>query len=134
MVYNLRENSPFEYGDIRNQNDISRVIKFYKPDVIFHLAGQVCDDYFNFKLENGFRSQCSWYLQLTRSCPSLRKRYNLVYSSTNKVYGDLEQFNYLETDTRYECIDKPSDFDENTQLDFHSPYGCSKGTADQIYC
>jgi CDP-paratose 2-epimerase len=55
----------------------------------------------------------------------------LVYSSTNKVYGDLEQFNYLETDTRYECIDKPFGFDENTQLDFHSPYGCSKGTADQ---
>jgi len=55
----------------------------------------------------------------------------VVYSSTNKVYGDLEQYRYRETDTRYECLDKPNGFDETTQLDFHSPYGCSKGAADQ---
>jgi len=55
----------------------------------------------------------------------------VIYSSTNKVYGDLEQFNYLETDTRYECSDKPNGFDENVTLDFHSPYGTSKGSADQ---
>jgi CDP-paratose 2-epimerase len=55
----------------------------------------------------------------------------VVYSSTNKVYGDLEQYTYRETDTRYECINQPNGFDEKTQLDFHSPYGCSKGAADQ---
>ena len=55
----------------------------------------------------------------------------MVYSSTNKVYGDLEQYSYRETETRYECIEKPNGFDESTQLDFHSPYGCSKGAADQ---
>jgi CDP-paratose 2-epimerase len=55
----------------------------------------------------------------------------VVYSSTNKVYGDLEQYAYRETETRYECIDKPDGFDEVTPLDFHSPYGCSKGAADQ---
>jgi CDP-paratose 2-epimerase len=54
-----------------------------------------------------------------------------VYSSTNKVYGELEQYTYHETDTRYECIEQPNGFDETTQLDFHSPYGCSKGAADQ---
>lgn len=55
----------------------------------------------------------------------------MIYSSTNKVYGDLEQFAYRETETRYECIDKPEGFDENVNLDFHSPYGTSKGCADQ---
>jgi CDP-paratose 2-epimerase len=55
----------------------------------------------------------------------------VVYSSTNKVYGDLEQYGYRETTTRYECIEKPHGFDEVTPLEFHSPYGCSKGAADQ---
>jgi len=52
---------------------------------------------------------------------------SIFYSSTNKVYGDLEQFNYEETDTRYKCISHPNGFDEKVGLDFHSPYGCSKG-------
>jgi CDP-paratose 2-epimerase len=55
----------------------------------------------------------------------------IVYSSTNKVYGDLEQFAYEELPTRFRCVDRPEGFDESTQLDFHSPYGCSKGAADQ---
>lgn len=55
----------------------------------------------------------------------------IIYSSTNKVYGDLEQYKYIETDKRYICVDKPNGFDEDVKLDFHSPYGCSKGAADQ---
>jgi CDP-paratose 2-epimerase len=55
----------------------------------------------------------------------------VVYSSTNKVYGDLEQFTYSENSTRFVCNDRPNGFNEDTQLDFHSPYGCSKGAADQ---
>ena len=47
------------------------------------------------------------------------------------MYGDLEQFQYRETEMRYECIDKPHGFDESIGLDFHSPYGTSKGSADQ---
>jgi len=48
------------------------------------------------------------------------------------VYGDLEQFFFRETSTRYECVDHPLGFSEDIQLDFHSPYGCSKGAADQF--
>ena len=55
----------------------------------------------------------------------------VIYSSTNKVYGDLEQYQYRETDTRYVCVEQPNGFDELTPLDFQSPYGCSKGSADQ---
>jgi CDP-paratose 2-epimerase len=47
------------------------------------------------------------------------------------VYGDLEQYTYKETETRYICNECPIGFTENTQLDFRSPYGCSKGAADQ---
>jgi CDP-paratose 2-epimerase len=56
---------------------------------------------------------------------------HILYSSTNKVYGDLEQYTYHETPTRYQCLEKPNGFDETVPLDFHSPYGCSKGAADQ---
>jgi CDP-paratose 2-epimerase len=55
----------------------------------------------------------------------------VVYSSTNKVYGDLEQYSYTENETRYVCDQLPNGFDEQVQLSFHSPYGCSKGAADQ---
>jgi CDP-paratose 2-epimerase len=55
----------------------------------------------------------------------------IIYSSTNKVYGDLEQYSYSETETRYRCTDFPEGFNEHTPLEFHSPYGCSKGAADQ---
>jgi CDP-paratose 2-epimerase len=49
---------------------------------------------------------------------------------TNKVYGDLEDLKLVETDTRYQFKDIVG-INEDRNLDFHSPYGCSKGTADQ---
>jgi CDP-paratose 2-epimerase len=55
----------------------------------------------------------------------------VAYSSTNKVYGDLLQYSYREDLTRHVCVDRPHGFAEDTPLDFHSPYGCSKGCADQ---
>lgn len=54
-----------------------------------------------------------------------------MYSSTNKVYGDFEYLTFKETDTRYICEEYPNGFPETIKLDFHSPYGCSKGAADQ---
>ena len=55
----------------------------------------------------------------------------LAYSSTTNVYGGLEQIRYRETATRYIALDFPEGFDEQLPLDFSTPYGCSKGSADQ---
>lgn len=55
----------------------------------------------------------------------------VAYSSTNKVYGDLERFDYRETPLRYVVDGYEQGFDETLPLDFASPYGCSKGSADQ---
>jgi CDP-paratose 2-epimerase len=55
----------------------------------------------------------------------------VAYSSTNKVYGDLESFEYKETPSRYVVDRYAQGFDESLPLDFASPYGCSKGGADQ---
>lgn len=55
----------------------------------------------------------------------------VAYSSTNKVYGDLEWLRYEELPTRYNLPDYPNGLDESLPLDFSTPYGCSKGAADQ---
>ena len=58
----------------------------------------------------------------------------LLFTSTNKVYGALEDVGLHRRNLRYEPTDaslRQSGVSENRPLDFHSPYGCSKGTADQ---
>ena len=52
-------------------------------------------------------------------------------ASTNKVYGGMEGIKIVERNNRYEYADCPKGISEEMQLDFHSPYGCSKGCADQ---
>lgn len=121
----------FEHGDIRNQNDITRVVQSFKPDVVFHLAGQVAMTTSIANPRMDFEVNVVGTHNLLEAVRLQAPDATVVYSSTNKVYGDLEQYAYRETDTRYECIDKPDGFDEATPLEFHSPYGCSKGAADQ---
>ena len=70
-------------------------------------------------------------INLLEAVRSYSKKSLIFYSSTNKVYGDLEQFQYTENDQRYLCEEFPNGFTEEIGLDFHSPYGCSKGSADQ---
>lgn len=55
----------------------------------------------------------------------------VLYSSTNKVYGNLEHVRVVERDGRYAYEDRPRGVNELEPLDFHSPYGCSKGAGDQ---
>jgi CDP-paratose 2-epimerase len=124
-------NFQFEHGDIRNQNDITRIIQTFQPDAIFHLAGQVAmtTSIANPRLD--FEVNVLGTVNLLEAVRQFCPNASIVYSSTNKVYGDLEQYSYIETETRYQCVEKPNGFDEQAQLEFHSPYGCSKGAADQ---
>lgn len=121
----------FEHGDIRNQNDITRVIQSFQPDVIFHLAGQVAMTTSIANPRMDFEVNVLGTVNVLDAVRYFCPDAVVVYSSTNKVYGNLEQYSYIETEKRYQCIDKPNGFDEQTQLEFHSPYGCSKGAADQ---
>jgi CDP-paratose 2-epimerase len=121
----------FEHGDIRNLNDITRVIQAVKPDAIFHLAGQVAMTTSIANPRMDFEVNVMGTHNLLEAVRQHAPNSTVVYSSTNKVYGDLEQYTYVETDTRYQCLEYPYGFDEQIQLSFHSPYGCSKGAADQ---
>ena len=129
----LRNKGKFEFihGDIRNYNDVYRLVKRVKPDMVFHLAGQVAMTTSIADPRMDFEVNAMGTHNLLEAIRLESPEAGVIYSSTNKVYGDLEQFTYEETDTRYKCVEAPNGFDEQTQLDFHSPYGCSKGAADQ---
>ena len=129
----LRSQGDFQFihGDIRNTNDVDTTVRSVFPDVIFHLAGQVAMTTSIANPRMDFEVNALGSHNLLEAVRLYAPDAALIYSSTNKVYGDLEQYTYRETDTRYVCTDRPSGFDETTPLDFHSPYGCSKGAADQ---
>ncbi len=129
----LKTQGAFEFihGDIRNTNDVERMIQTYKPDVIYHLAGQVAMTISIDDPRMDMEVNVGGSFNLLNAVRLYSPESAIIYSSTNKVYGDLEQFTYEETSTRYSCVEKPNGFDENVNLNFHSPYGTSKGSADQ---
>jgi CDP-paratose 2-epimerase len=121
----------FQHGDIRDPFAIARLIKDFTPDAIFHLAGQVAmtTSIANPRLD--FEVNTLGTLNVLEAVREYCPDCGVLYSSTNKVFGDLEYLEYEETPTRYIVPSHPNGFDESTPLDFHSPYGCSKGAADQ---
>lgn len=121
----------FVLGDIRNANDIEKLIANTNPDVVFHLAGQVA---MTTSLENprvDFEINVCGTINLLESLRKFNSTATVIYSSTNKVYGNLDFCDYEETPTRYIAKDYKNGFNEDVPLDFRSPYGCSKGSADQ---
>ena len=129
----LNQKGKFKYYpfDIRNLNDVETVIKVEQPDVVFHLAGQVAmtTSINNPRLD--FEVNAIGTFNLLDSIRKYSPNTIVLYSSTNKVYGDFEELTFEENQTRYLCKEFPNGFDENLPLNFHSPYGCSKGAADQ---
>lgn len=124
-------NFKFLHADIRNHNDVENAVRSIKPDVIFHLAGQVAMTVSINNPRLDFEINTLGTFNLLEAVRNYSPDSIIIYSSTNKVYGDLEYLTYIETDKRYLCKEYPDGFDENLPLDFHSPYGCSKGAADQ---
>jgi CDP-paratose 2-epimerase len=124
-------NFKFYHSDIRSFNDVEFAIRDSKPDVIFHLSGQVA---MTTSLQNplfDFEVNVKGGINILEVVRRYSPQTIVTYSSTNKVYGDLDWINYMETDTRFIANDFELGFDENLPLNFQSPYGCSKGSIDQ---
>ena len=121
----------FIHGDIRVRNDVERIIRAGKFDAVFQLAGQVAMTTSISDPYRDFQTNTLGTLNVLDSLRLYSPDTVMIFSSTNKVYGDLEQYTYIENDTRYICTEFPNGFDESVPLDFRSPYGCSKGAADQ---
>jgi CDP-paratose 2-epimerase len=129
----LQDQGSFKFynSDTRSYNDVEKAVREVKPDVLFHLAGQVA---MTTSLEDPRRDFEINVLGGHNILEAVRKfspNTIVTYSSTNKVYGDLEDIEYSETATRFVATQYPNGFGEDLRLNFQSPYGCSKGATDQ---
>lgn len=100
-------------------------------DAIIHLAAQVAVTLSEQDPRHDFKTNALGTFNVLEYARLHRRRPMVLYSSTNKVYGDLEWLNPEERATRWVLPGRERGMDEATPLDFHSPYGCSKGCADQ---
>jgi len=121
----------FIKGDIRNYTEVSRAFKDYSIDTIFHLAAQVAVTTSITNPREDFEMNALGTFNVLEAMRQNTREAILLYSSTNKVYGKMEDIKIIERNQRYEYADLPNGVSEMQPLDFHSPYGCSKGAADQ---
>jgi CDP-paratose 2-epimerase len=101
---------------------------------IFHFAAQVAVTTSLTDPMEDFEINARGTLNLLEAIRTEGREIPLLFTSTNKVYGGLEDVGLRRRDLRYEPTDpslRQTGINENRSLDFHSPYGCSKGTADQ---
>lgn len=118
--------------DIADKEGIDAVFRRFGPfDYICHVAGQVAMTTSLSDPRRDLQTNVIGTFNLLEAMRAHSPDSLLAYSSTNKVYGDLEHLKYSETDTRYTLPDYPNGLDESLPLDFSTPYGCSKGAADQ---
>ncbi len=133
----LNKNFSFIKEDIRNQKGVEQIIKKISKnnnlEVLFHEAAQVAVTTSIKNPREDFEINVLGTINILESLRQFSPKTILIYASTNKVYGALEEYEIVEKETRYEFKNKKLKFgiSENQNLDFYSPYGCSKGSADQ---
>lgn len=115
-------------GDVRDEGFLKKVVE--GKDIIFHFAGQVAVTTSLVHPREDFDINARGTLNLLEAVRLSGENPLIIDSSTNKVYGDLTKVPVRETPTRYEFAAGRVGISEAQPLDFYSPYGCSKGTAD----
>lgn len=98
---------------------------------IYHLAGQVAVTMSVAEPRKDFAANALGTFNALEAARLSADDPIFIYSSTNKVYGGLENVGIVEEASRYRYAALPCGIPETQQLDFHSPYGCSKGAGDQ---
>lgn len=98
---------------------------------IYHLAGQVAVTTSVKNPRQDFEDNALGTFNVLESARLAENDPVIVYSSTNKVYGGMEDVEVIEQDNRYQYLNFPQGIPETQPVDFHSPYGCSKGAGDQ---
>jgi CDP-paratose 2-epimerase len=118
-------------GDIRDTTFVNNTIQAGKFDMVLHLAAQVAVTTSVEDPASDFSINAFGTLNLLEALRRFSSHTLFIYSSTNKVYGKLESIPVDETPKRYVLRGYDHGIPETHPLDFHSPYGCSKGAADQ---
>jgi len=121
-----------EVPDLRNLSIIRHAVR--DASQVFHFAAQVAVTSSLVDPIEDFEINARGTLNVLEAIRALQNPPPLVFTSTNKVYGNLGDLEFVKEGTRYAPRDssiRERGIGENRSLDFHSPYGCSKGTADQ---
>ena len=116
-------------GDIRDAGLFTHTAR--DIDTIVHLAAQVAVTTSVVKPREDFEINALGTFNVMEAARINGRIPTVLYASTNKVYGGMEDMKTIEKATRHIYADYPNGIPETLGLDFHSPYGCSKGTGDQ---
>ncbi len=100
-------------------------------DVVLHLAAQTAVTTSVTHPRDDFEVNALGTFNVLEGARAQRRPPLVIYASTNKVYGEMEDLAVVERGGRYAYRDLARGADETRPLDFHSPYGCSKGSGDQ---
>jgi len=127
----LREQGELNFvqADVRDAETIAQAVKGHQA--IYHLAGQVAVTTSVVNPREDFEINALGTFNVLEAARLSGMNPLVMYASTNKVYGGMEEVRISEDETRYHYTDLPLGLPETQPLDFHSPYGCSKGTGDQ---
>ena len=102
-----------------------------QADVLLHLAAQVAVTTSVVDPRTDFEVNALGTLNVLEAARRAPKPPIVVYSSTNKVFGKMDDVAVVEGPGRYSYANLPFGVPADRPLDFYSPYGCSKGTGDQ---
>ncbi|HEY5156639.1 MAG TPA: GDP-mannose 4,6-dehydratase, partial [Anaerolineales bacterium] len=116
-------------GDVRDEALMTASTR--ETDIIVHLAAQVAVTTSVVKPREDFEINAQGTFNVLEAARLNERKPVVIYASTNKVYGGMENVKVVEDATRWRYVDLPNGCPETQPLDFHSPYGCSKGTGDQ---
>ena len=119
----------FIQGDVRDAQAIKNAAA--SADRIVHLAAQVAVTTSVTDPRPDFEINANGTFNVLEAARASGRNPGVLYASTNKVYGGMEDVKVVELPTRYDYADLPDGASELQPLDFHSPYGCSKGCGDQ---
>ena len=123
-------NFEFFHGDVRNSQDLEVIFRKMTIDCVFHLAGQVAMTTSLANPRRDFEVNVLGSINVLEAARLHAPGATVVYASSNKVYGELDEATLEEKPTRWEPSGKKG-IDEHARLEFYTPYGCSKGAADQ---
>ena len=120
-----------EVADVRDRQTLRRAVR--QADQVFHFAAQVAVTTSLTDPLRDFEINVGGTLNLLEEVRALETPPPLLFTSTNKVYGSLSDLPLEKIGSRYQPLDTNlrTGVSEDRRLDFHSPYGCSKGSADQ---
>jgi CDP-paratose 2-epimerase len=125
---------PFYRLDVRDYGRVLDTMGEYREvDLILHFAAQVAVTTSVDEPRRDFEINALGAFNVLEAVRELGLDPVLMYSSTNKVYGALSHMRIIEEETRYRIAESDAGVSEQTPMDFYSPYGCSKGTADQYF-